>query len=428
MTILQIKTSPVFESLLAPARYKGAYGGRASGKSHFFAELAIEKCLITPGTRIVCVREVQKSLKESVKRLLEDKIVAMGVGAQFKVLYDSILTPGGGVIIFEGLVDHTAESIKSLEGFDAGYAEEAQTLTARSLELFIPTIIRKPGSELWFSWNPRDASDPVDLLFRGANPPPNSAVVESNYRDNIFFTEESESVRAYDQINKPDRYDHIWNGGYEPQAIGAIWTRDVIERNRVAKAPEDMKRILIGVDPPTESGEDSDKCGLIAGGMGADQRGYVLQDESKKAAPEEWGRAAIAMYDIHEADAIVAEVNQGGDMVRSVIHSIRPGVKVIKVRAKRGKHIRAEPVSALYALNKVSHVGNYPELERQMCLMTAEGYEGNDSPDNVDAAVYVFLELFNKMTRKQRPESQRPVRATNQYRPHDGLNRERGAR
>ena len=102
MSTLQIKTCPIFEPLLGPSRYKGAYGGRASGKSHFFAELAIEKCLITPGTRIVCVREIQKSLKESVKRLLEDKIVAMGVGSQFKVLYDSIQTPGGGVIIFEG--------------------------------------------------------------------------------------------------------------------------------------------------------------------------------------------------------------------------------------------------------------------------------------------------------------------------------------
>jgi phage terminase large subunit-like protein len=129
------------------------------------------------------------------------------------------------------------------------------------------------------------------------------------------------------------------------------------------------------------------------------------------------------MYDLLEADAIVAEVNQGGDMVRSVIHAIRPGLKVIKVRAKRGKHLRAEPVSALYALNRIKHVGNFPELERQMCLMTAEGYEGKDSPDNVDACVYVFLELFNKLARKQIPDSLRPVRATNQYRPHDGLNR-----
>ena len=422
MTTLEIKTSPVFEPLLAKSRYKGAWGGRASGKSHFFAELAIERCLMNPGTRIVCVREIQKSLKESVKRLLEDKIVAMGVGDQFRILYDSIITPGKGTIIFEGLVDHTAESIKSLEGFDLGYCEEAQTLTTRSLELFIPTIIRKPGAEIWFSWNPRDDTDPVDALLRGTNPPADATVISANWRDNTFFTDESESVRVYDQINKPDRYDHIWEGGYEPQAIGAIWTREIIQRNRVTKTPE-MSRILIGIDPPTESGDNSDMCGLIAAGLGTDTRGYVLQDESIRATPEQWGRAAVAMYDLHDADAIVAEVNQGGDMVRSVIHAIRPGIKVIKVRAKRGKHIRAEPVSALYSLNRISHVGNFPELERQMCLMTAEGYEGKGSPDSVDAMVYIFLELFNKMTKKARNNANRPVRATNQYRPHDGLNR-----
>ncbi len=421
---LDILTSPVFEPLLDKSRYKGAWGGRASGKSHFFAELAIERCIMVPGTRIACVREIQKSLKESVKRLLEDKIISMGVGSDFEVLYDSIKTPGNGIIIFEGLVDHTADSIKSLEGFDIGYGEEAQSLTARSLELFIPTIIRKPGSELWFSWNPRNKTDPVDVLLRGPNPPARSVVVEANWRDNKFFTEESESVRVYDEINKPDRYDHIWEGGYEPQAIGAIWTLDVIERNRKIKAP-DMARILIGVDPPAESGETSDKCGITAGGLGQDGRGYLLQDESQKGTPEQWGRAAVAMYDLHEADAIVAEVNQGGDMVRSVIHAIRPGIKVIKVRAKRGKHIRAEPVSALYSLNRISHIGNFPDLERQMCLMTAEGYEGDDSPDNLDSMVYIFLELFNKMTKKVRPEAARPVRASNQYRPHDGLNRGR---
>jgi len=422
--ILQIQTAPVFEPLLVPARYKGAHGGRSSGKSHFFAEGVIEDCLLYPGARIVCVREVQRALKESVKRLLEDKITSMGVGEQFGILFDTIVTPGNGVILFQGMADHTAESIKSLEGFDIAYVEEAQTLSARSLELLRPTIrgsdrMRKRGrkSELWFSWNPRNAGDPVDALLRGAHPPKDAIVVESNWRDNPFLPEESKEEREYDEINNPQRYGHIWEGEYEPQAVGAIWTRDVIERNRKEKAPE-MGRILIGIDPPTEKSETSDRCGLVAAGLGQDGRGYVLQDESQKATPEEWGRAAVAMYDLHDADAIVAEVNQGGDMVRSVIHSIRSGIKVIKVRAKRGKHLRAEPVSSLYSLNRISHVGNFPEMERQLCLTTAAGYEGDDSPDNMDAMVYVFLELFNKMIKEPRNTGQRPVRATSKYRPH----------
>ena len=107
-------------------------GDDGSGKSHFFAELAVYRCVLDPGVRLVCVREVQKSLRESVKLLVEDKIRALGVEALFNILHDRIDTPGGGIILFQGMADHTAESIKSLEGFDVAYVEEAQTFTARS--------------------------------------------------------------------------------------------------------------------------------------------------------------------------------------------------------------------------------------------------------------------------------------------------------
>ena len=146
MSALQIKTPEVFEPLLRPSRYKGAHGGRGSGKSHFFAELLVEEAFLNPGLRAVCIREVQKSLKESAKRLVEDKIQTLGLGKSFEVLRDEIRTPGGGVIIFQGMQDHTAESIKSLEGFDRAWIEEAQTLSDRSLTLLRPTI-RKEGSE-----------------------------------------------------------------------------------------------------------------------------------------------------------------------------------------------------------------------------------------------------------------------------------------
>ncbi len=191
---LRIATPRVFTSFLIPARYKGAYGGRGSGKSHEFAKNTVVKCLSAPGTRGVCVREVQKSLKESVKRLVEDKIRALDVEYGFGIFHDHIVTPGRGVLLFQGLQDHTAESIKSLEGFDFAWAEEAQTMSHRSLEFIRPTI-RKPGSELWFSWNPRSASDAVDALLRGPNPPPGAVVVQANYADNPFFPNELEAER-----------------------------------------------------------------------------------------------------------------------------------------------------------------------------------------------------------------------------------------
>lgn len=186
---------------------------------------------MNPGARIVCVREVQKSLKESVKRLIEDKIKALGVSSRFIVQTDRIITPGDGVILFQGMQDHTAESIKSLEGFNIAYVEEAQTLTALSLEMLRPTI-REEGSELWFSWNPRSKRDPVDEFLRGPNPPRNSAVVSANYDSNPFFPSVLEDERQDDKIAKPDRYGHIWDGDYEPSALGAYYAKEMSQADR----------------------------------------------------------------------------------------------------------------------------------------------------------------------------------------------------
>ena len=416
-SILRIPTAKIFEPLLQPSRYKGAHGGRGSAKSHFFSELAVERCVQHPGTRIVCVREVQRSLKESVKRTIEDKIREFDLGSMFGVQNDQILTPGGGVIVFQGMQDHTAESIKSLEGFDVAYVEEAQTLTARSLEMLRPTI-RRPGSELWFGWNPRNATDPVDELLRGQAIPKDAIVVKTSYRDNPWFPPELEIERQHDYKHNSQRYAHIWEGEYEPQAIGAIWDRATINRNRRDRAPE-MTRVLIGVDPSISSKPGSDECGIVAGGLGADKHGYVLGDYSMSGTPKEWASRAIDAYDLHEADAIVAEVNQGGEMVANTIRSVRPGIRIIEVRATRGKHVRAEPISALYGLDRISHVGSFPELEAQMCLITAEGYDGEGSPDRVDALVWVFTELFPRMTQRERPANRpMPARANNRYNPH----------
>src|SRR5258708_23397161 len=153
MSILKIPTAKIFEPLLQPARYKGVYGGRGSGKSHFFGELLVETCQAERGTLAVCIREAQRTLAQSSKRLIESKIAALGVGSQFKLFNDKIETPGDGLIIFRGMQDHTSESIKSLEGFRIAWIDEAQSLSARSLALLRPTI-RAAGSELWASWNP----------------------------------------------------------------------------------------------------------------------------------------------------------------------------------------------------------------------------------------------------------------------------------
>lgn len=226
MSTLQIKTAKVFEPLLAPARYKGAWGGRGSGKSHFFGELLIEDHMLNPGLRSACIREVQKSLKQSSKRLLEDKLAAFGLGARdgFKVYNELIETPGDGVIIFTGMQDHTADSIKSLEGFKRAWVEEAQSLSARSLALLRPTI-RDEDSELWFSWNPRRKTDPVDMMLRGEKLPTGAQVVRANWSDNPLFPSTLEQERI-DCLNiTPEQYDHIWDGGYATVLDGAYYAK-----------------------------------------------------------------------------------------------------------------------------------------------------------------------------------------------------------
>ena len=126
----------------------------------------------------------------------------------------------------------------------------------------------------------------------------------------------------------------------------------------------------------------------------------MLDDVSRQGTPSQWANRAISVFDKWEADAIVIEINQGGDMVRHTLESIRPGIPIIEVRATRGKHIRAEPISSLYSLGRISHVGTFPELEDQMCQMTAGGYAGEGSPDRVDALVWGFTHLFPKLVER----------------------------
>jgi len=213
MAELNINTPRWFIPLLENARYKGAYGGRGSGKSHAFAEYIVERCVMGR-TDVVCLREVQRSLKQSVKKLIEDKIENMGVGTLFTVQHDRIKhNQNGSLIIFEGLASHTAESIKSLEGFDIAWFEEAQSCSQRSLDLLRPTI-RKPGSELLFTWNPSMPTDPIEILLRGNNPPPDAIVEEVNFVNNPWFPDVLREEMEYDKKRDPDKYAHIWLGDY----------------------------------------------------------------------------------------------------------------------------------------------------------------------------------------------------------------------
>lgn len=218
------------------------------------------------GLLSVCIREVQKTLKDSSKRLIEAKLKDFGLGEAdgFKVFNEVIQTPGDGAIIFQGMQDHTAESIKSLEGFKRAWWEEAQAASLRSLNLLRPTI-RAPGSELWFSWNARLKTDPVDVMLRGSEKPTGATVVEANWRDNPWFTDELEQERQDCLRMQPDQYDHIWEGGYLTVAAGAYFAKhlaDAKSEGRIGRVSADPLMTIRAYWDIGGTGAKADACAI----------------------------------------------------------------------------------------------------------------------------------------------------------------------
>lgn len=221
--------------LLEPARYKGAWGGRGSGKSHFFADLMLQDALRFPGEQgvgmnAVCIREVQKTLKQSAKKLIEAKLEERGITEAdgFKVFREVIETPKDGLISFTGMQDHTADSVKSMEGVHRAWVEEAQSLSDRSMTLLRPTI-RAENSELWFGWNPMRPTDPVDVMLRGDKTPTGARVVRANWSDNPWFPKVLEQERMDCLSATPERYGHIWEGEYATVLEGAYFARHLTD-------------------------------------------------------------------------------------------------------------------------------------------------------------------------------------------------------
>lgn len=192
---------------------------------------------------------------------------------------------------------------------------------------------------------------------------------------------------------------------------GALWSQQAIDGYRVPppKVPpgkdwrdvmrDEMDRIVVAVDVAVTAGEESDEHGIVVAGISGNE-GYILEDGSLSGTPAEWARRAISLNTTWGADGVVIEVNQGGDMVAHTLRTISPNLNIIEVRASKGKHVRAEPIAALYEQGRIRHVGQFPELEAQMTQMTQEGYEGDDSPDRLDAAVWALSDLFPDMVEK----------------------------
>jgi phage terminase large subunit len=271
---LRRKVSEAFEPLLHPSRYKGAWGGRGSGKSHFFAEDVVLKAVRWPGDhgeglRFACLREVQKSLRDSSKLLIEDKLTKFGLGeAQgFKVWEKLIETPHDGMITFDGMQDHTADSFKSKEGFHGSWTEEAQNMSERSLAMLRPTIRWEGGGEVsehMFSWNPNRPTDAVDRLLRSTAAPMHTTVVRVNWNSNPWFPRVLEDERQGDLKNRPEQYGHVWEGEYATVLSGAYYAKHMTEAELEGRIGNVARDPLLKVYAAWDIGGTSSKSDACA--------------------------------------------------------------------------------------------------------------------------------------------------------------------
>lgn len=391
-------------------RFNLIYGGSRSGKTFELVGTVVERAIIAPRSRHLIVRQEGTSARRAiVKGTLPEVMAARfpGVPWDWKEQYGYLELQNGSQIWIGGLNDDAAlEKILGNE-YATIYINEASevkykafTLLRSRLAQVVNMMTGKPLSQriyadlnpttrqhwtyrLWIDGVDPESQSPVDMDQFGhvvVNPLDNAANLAPEY--------------LADLRNLPPRArKRFLEGTYVEDVEEALWRRSVIRR--VQSVPP-LVRIVVAIDPAVTSTSGSDETGIICAGVDANGNGYILDDESDRFRPEEWARRAIAVMRNRDADRIVAEVNQGGDMVEATIRAVSPLTPYRAVRATRSKLIRAEPIAALYERGKIFHAGEFPQLEDQMCSFTtgfdrkAQGY----SPDRVDALVWALTDLF----------------------------------
>ena len=398
------------ELLTTGKRYCLIYGGSRSGKTFDLVGTVIERALLAPGSRHLIVRQEGTSAKRAIVKGTWPEVVRLRwseLSWTWHEQYGYFSLPNGSEVWVGGLNDEKAmEKILGNE-YATIYMNEASeckyqafTLLRSRLAQTVDTIEGKQLSQrfyvdlnpttrqhwtyrLWIDGVEPENQDPVDMEQFGhvvVNPMDNAANLSNEYLNDL----RSLPARAKKRF---------WEGSYVEDLEDALWRRSMIQR--VQKVPS-LTRVVVAIDPAVTLEAGSDETGIIAAGVDAAGNGYVLEDGSAKRKPEEWARQAIAMMKNFGGDRIVAEVNQGGDMVEYTIRAINPNTPYRAVRASRNKLTRAEPIAALYERGKVYHVGQFPELEDQMCSFTT-GFDRKAagwSPDRVDALVWAFTDLF----------------------------------
>lgn len=405
--------------LTGNARFCLLYGGSRSGKTFLIVYTLLVRALKAPHSKHLIVRQEGASARASLMRGSMATIPVVirtcfpGLTYETNEKFGYITLPNGSEIWIGGLNDERAmervlgneyATIYINEASEVKYAAfpllrsrlaqvakdvDGDPVTQRFYVDLNPTTRNHWTYRAWIDGVDPEGETPLDMTqfaHEVINPYDNLANLSGDYIADLEALPERARRRFLE-------------GKYIEDAPNALWRRSMIRR--VQELPE-FRRIVVAVDPAVSNQPGSDETGIICAGIDAAGLGYVLEDDSGKYRPEEWARRAIAVYHEYGADRIIGEVNQGGDMVESVIRAQNANVPYTAVRASRGKVVRAEPVAALYERGKVFHHGRFETLEDQMCSVTtdfdrtAQGW----SPDRVDALVWAFTDLFPSMTRR----------------------------
>jgi PBSX family phage terminase large subunit len=329
-----------------------------------------------------------------------EKIELLNLQNDFEIKQTEITNlKTGSKILFRGIKTSqgtATANLKSISGVTVWVLDEAEELTDIDTFDKIDLSIRTKHSpnQVMLILNPSYKSHWIYQHFFKEKRK-DTLYIETSYLDNISNLSQSfiDTANATKEANI-DRYNHIFLGHWTEDAEGILWNSTIIERSRISVAPENM-RTIVAIDPATTSNSNSDETGIIVVGY-LDEKYYVLDDFSGKYTPNEWAIVSKKAFEQYNCDYYVAEKNQGGDMVKSVLQQADPNNLIKLVTATKGKFTRAEPVYSLYEQNKVFHVQRMPLLERQM--ITFNPNENSKSPDRVDALVWGISELMTKKT------------------------------
>lgn len=367
--------------------------GRGFGKTRSAAEWVRQQLVEMPGCRVGIIARTYSDATqvcvEGESGLLSTFSPAEREGLEWnRSLGEGILKNGSRWTVF------TSEKPDSLRGpqFHCLWADElAAWEKNRAAWEQVPFVVRLPwpseperAGRIVVSTTPRPVREIRELLKSPDTAVSGGTSFENWKNLNKLAQAKLEALRGT-RLGRQELMAEILD-----DVPGALWQRAIIEKHRIEKAPE-LTRIVIGVDPAVTAGEDSDETGIVVVGKGVDGRYYVLADRTCRLSPDGWARRTIEAFEEFEADRVVAEVNQGGDLVERLLRSASKNVPYKAVRATKGKRTRAEPIAALYEQGKVSHVGGHEKLEDQQCTFTPDGFEG--SPDRVDALVWALTEL-----------------------------------